>query len=122
MIERLRGVIEFSAVRIGQADAGAGTASVDDEVLTLSVMVRDEEQPLRLRLATIDSIQRSGDELLLGLRDGTRITMVSASGAALEDELVGRTRALPELTRTLRAFGSRRGRRGVRESHAGEQQ
>jgi hypothetical protein len=122
MSERALGPLPISALRVGRTDVGAATAMLDDDALTLVVRVETEERPLRLRLAAIDSLQATGDELALVLRDGTRVSLVAT--AALRDAVLDRCRSLPELTRTLRAFGSSRARRSVpggRDTDASEQ-
>jgi hypothetical protein len=123
MSERARGSIEITALRIEKTDVGAATAVIDAELLTLVVRSRagQEERPLRLKLAAIDSAQLSGDRLALALRNGTHVSIASPEAAALRDDIFARCRALPEMTRTLRAFGSRRGRSSVRETEAAEQ-
>jgi hypothetical protein len=122
MLERL-GPITVTALRVGRTEVGAASATLDDDALTLVVRVEQEERPLRLRLASIDSVHRSGEELELVLRDGTRVSLI-ASGD-FREALIDRCRTLPELTRTLRAFGSSRARRvasGGRDTDASEQQ
>jgi hypothetical protein len=93
----------------------------DHDVVTFIVRVEQEDRPMRLRFVAIDSVQHERDEVMLVLRDGREVTLVSAEGTALRDEILRRCCALPELTRTLRAFGSRRGRRSMRASEASEQ-
>lgn len=122
MAERALGPVEVRALRIGRTDVGAATAVIDDEALTLVVRAEPEEKRLRLRFVNIDSVHRAGDELELVLRDGTRVSIVAVTGSSFSDDLLDRCRSVPELTRTLRAFGSRRGRRNVRETDASEQQ
>lgn len=122
MSERALGPVSISALRVGRTDVGVATAMLDDDALTLVVPVEGEERPLRLRLTTIDSLRAAGDELALVLRDGTRVSLVAT--ATFRDAVLDRCRSLPELTRTLRAFGSSRARRSVpggRDTDASEQ-
>jgi hypothetical protein len=70
----------------------------------------------------IDRVSSSSGELSIALRDGTRLTLVCQAPDQLHDDLIVRCRALPELTRTLRGFGSRRGTRGTRRGAHGDQQ
>lgn len=121
MIDRARGPVPLTATRVGRAELGAATAAVDDEVLTIA-RAAAEEAPLRVRLANIDGVSSTHGQLAIALRDGTRLTLICESHAELHDDLLARCRALPELTRTLRGFGSRRGSRGVRDSAHGDQQ
>lgn len=120
MTESALGPVSVTALRVGRTDVGAASAVLDDDALTLTVRVEAEERPLRLRLTSIDSAHRAGDELELILRDGTRVSLVAEG--AFREAILDRCRSLPELTRTLRAFGSSRRRTGGRESHASEQQ
>jgi hypothetical protein len=116
MNERVHGPVEVPALRIGRTDVGAATALVEDDALTLSVRVEGAERTLRIRFTAIDSIHSTSEELELVVRDGTRVTIAAPAGSSFSDELLGRCRTLPELTRTLRAFGSRRARPGAPNS------
>jgi hypothetical protein len=126
MNERVHGPIRVPALRIGRTDVGAATALVEDDALTLSVHVDGAERTLYIRFTSIDSIHAAGDDLELVVRDGTRVAIAAAAGSSFSEELLGRCRTLPELTRTLRAFGSRRARPGApnsaRDTGDGEQQ
>ena len=113
----------LSALRVGRTDVGSASAQLDDDVLTITVRVESEERSLRIRLATIDSARLSGNELELILRDGTRVMLVAAP--EFREAILDQCRSLPELTRTLRAFGSSRARTstpGGRSTDASEQQ
>ena len=48
--------------------------------------------------------------------------LTSDAAAQICDELLLRCRSLPELTRALRAFGSRRGHRSMRATAAADQE
>lgn len=117
----VRGPIQLSATRIGRTELGAGTATIDDEALSVATESSDDA-PLRIRLGSIDAVSLSGDEITLALRDGTPIVLTSEQAPKLSAELLARCRTLPELTHALRAFGSRRGRRGFRDSAPTDQQ
>ncbi|HEY4303494.1 MAG TPA: hypothetical protein VGM82_03455 [Gemmatimonadaceae bacterium] len=116
-----RSSIAISALRVDRAHAGAATAVFDDDLVTFFVRVAHEDRPMRLRFVAIESVELTDGEVAVALRDGRRVTLVSSEGETLRDELLRRCRTLPELTRTLRAFGSRRGRRSTRETEASEQ-
>ena len=123
MTERTHGPVPITSLRVGRTDLGAATAVIDDEALILTVRVEGNERGLRLRFANVDSVHGSGEEIDLVVRDGTHVTITAPED--VRKEIVGRCRALPELTRTLRAFGSSRGRRvapGGRTTDASEQQ
>lgn len=118
------GAVSVTATRIGRTDLGQGSAMVDDDALTVVVRGATHERPIRIPLSYVDgaALSQGVDELTLSLRDGTRITLVSPSSTELRNELFAHCRALPELTRALRTFGSRRGNRTSRDSAASDQQ
>lgn len=120
MVDRARGPIQIAALRIGRTDVGAATALLDDDSLTLVMTIEPDEHPLRVKLSSIDSLHGNGDEIDIVLRDGTHVELRS-NETGLRDDLLDRCRSLPELTRTLRAFGSSR-RTSTRASEPGEQQ
>lgn len=122
MIDRARGPVPLTATRVGKIDLGAATAAVDDEVLTIVAQTAGDDTPLRVRLVNIDGVSSGEGRLSIALRDGTGLTLVCEAHLALHDDLLVRCRTLPELTRTLRGFGSRRGSRGRRSSAHGDQQ
>jgi len=113
--------IAIAALRVGRAEAGAATAVFEDDLVTFIVRVEHEDRPMRLRFVAIESVEHARDQVVLALRDGREVTLISSEGETLREEILRRCRTLPELTRTLRAFGSRRGRRSTRESEASEQ-
>lgn len=94
---------------------------VDSDALTV-VRTEAEDRPVRVPLATIDAVDVRDDELALALHDGSTVRLAMASANQFADHLLAHCCALPELTRTLRAFGSRRGQRASRLAGAAEQQ
>jgi len=122
MIDRARGTVSLTATRVGRTNLGSATAAIDDEALTIVASKTGEDAPVRVRLAHIDGVSSSPGQLSIVLRDGTRLTLSCDAHLELHDDLLVRCRALPELTRTLRGFGSRRGSRGVRASTHSDQQ
>ncbi|MEP6493173.1 MAG: hypothetical protein ABJF01_10885 [bacterium] len=121
-MDRPRASIGVAAIRIGRTELGQGTVAIDDDAVTIVVRDGDGERPIRLRLIAIDSAILDGDDLTVAIRDGSRVILESPSAGELRDIIVGHCRVLPELTRALRAFGSRRGSRAVRVSGPSEQQ
>ena len=122
MIERTTPPVAMAATRVGRNDLGEATAAIDDDVLVVLLRAAPEERQIRVQLSMIDTITLRGNELQISLRDGPRLTMVGKAASLLRDELAVRCRAIPELTRALRAFGSRRGHRSERASGPSEQQ
>jgi hypothetical protein len=121
MIDRSREIVELQAVHLADGELGRGTAMVDSDALTV-VGIDGDERRVRLPLATIDAVYAGDGELALSLRDGSTVRLAMAGASGFADHLLAHCCTLPELTRTLRAFGSRRGQRGSRASGASEQQ
>ena len=122
MVDRSRAAVEVTHTRIGRTDLGPSTVVVEDDALLVVVRSTAEDRPIRIPLTVIDAAPVEGDDVTLIVRDGTRITLGSPSAGKLAREIVARCHVLPELTRTLRAFGSRRGRRTAGDQEAAEQQ
>jgi hypothetical protein len=125
MSERVLGPLDIPALRIGRTDVGSAKGMIEDDALVLTVRLEGVERNLRVRFASIDSIHRTADEMEVVVRDGTSLSIAAPAESPLAAELLGRCRALPELTRTLRAFGSRRSRPGspgARDTGDSEQQ
>ena len=121
MIDRSREIVELLAVHLAEADLGRGTAMIDAEALTV-VRSEAEDRALRVPLSAIDHVGVQDDELALVLRDGTLMRLATLNATRFSDHLLAHCCTLPELTRTLRAFGSRRGQRTSRLAGAAEQQ
>jgi hypothetical protein len=122
MTERSRtpAPITIDATRVGRTDLGPSSVTVDDD--TLTIVIRSGESPTQIALAVIDELSLADSRLELRLRDGTRVVLSSPASADLRNDIVTRCRTLPELTRTLRAFGSRRRQRGPKSTAASDQQ
>jgi hypothetical protein len=121
MTTRVLGPVPVTAVRVGRTSLGAGTVRLDEDTITVTVRTAAEEHPVRISVDSINSIAMKGNELALSLRDGTHVTIESPSAGQFAKDVLIRCRAIPELTRALRTFGSRRGSRSRRESSAVEQ-
>jgi hypothetical protein len=123
MAERAHAGIPITSLRVGRTDVGSAIASIEDDALTIFVRVDGDDRALRLRFSTIDVVHVTGADVDIVVRDGRHVLF--AAPPEFRDELFTRTRAIPELTRTLRAFGSSRARRGApgaRTTDAVEQQ
>jgi hypothetical protein len=121
MSDRQRVPIGVVGIRIGRTELGQASVTVADDALMFVVRDGERERPMRMRLAAIDSVSPSEGGITLALRDGSRLTMTSDSAGELRDIILAHCRVLPELTRALRALGSRRGSRAVRTSGPSEQ-
>jgi hypothetical protein len=121
MTDRSLSPISATAVRIGRTNLGGGNIVLEDD--GISVLFRSTgDEPVRITVESIESVAVLGNELTLTLNDGAKVAF-SATGSASQfaNAILTRCRALPELTRTLRTFGSRRGTRSTRESSAADQ-
>jgi len=122
MTTRVLGPVSATGVRVGRTNLGAGTVRLDDDTITVTVRSATEDHPIRLSVDSVDSVGVAGNELVLALRDGTRVSIDSPNAGQFAMDVLSRCRAIPELTRALRTFGSRRGSRSQRDSSAAEQQ
>jgi hypothetical protein len=104
---------------------GAGSVAVDDDAITVVLSASPDDRPFRVPLSAVDAVVIDGAEVALAIDDGTRLALIvdGANGVSeLREEIIARCRAIPEMTRALRAFGSRRGHGSARASGPGEQQ
>jgi hypothetical protein len=123
MTDGSRQSVPVKATRIGDAELRGGTIVLEDDALIIVLPVNAEERPVRVPFAAIDRIGVEKDNVVVALLDGTRIDVVAESTPGeLCDHLLARCCALPEVTRALRAFGSRRRQRDRRGGGAAEQQ
>src|SRR5215467_659468 len=118
MTDRSLTPITVTAVRIGRANLGGGNIMLDDDGINVLVRATADERPVRIAVESIDSVAVLGNELTLTLNDGPKVAFAAAGAAQFATAILARCRALPELTRTLRTFGSRRGTRSKHASTA----
>ncbi|HEX4683927.1 MAG TPA: hypothetical protein VH277_14505 [Gemmatimonadaceae bacterium] len=104
-------VFSLGALRIGRTNLGEAVLTIDDDALVFAVSGDHDELPLRVAHQSIDALRNTMSAIALTLRDGTMISIDNQPHLA--DEIIGRCQSVPELTRTLRSFGSRRGGRRV---------
>jgi hypothetical protein len=121
MADRARAPIAVTATRIGRTDLGDGSVLIDDDALIIALNATADRR-LRMVLTTVDTVSVSGDDVSITVRDGTHVVVTTAAAAQMAEALMLRCRTLPELTRALRAFGSRRGHRSTRALAAADQQ
>ncbi len=121
MIDRAPASFTVSGIRIGRTDLGAGTATIDDDAMLLELRAATDARPVRVPLDTVDGVVLEDATVTLALHDGGRLSLACAAAPDLRDATLVRCQAVPELTRALRAFGSRRGHRH-RDSAPAEQQ
>jgi hypothetical protein len=102
----------FAGKRLGPA-----TALVDEDVLRVLLLdAADGEKALQLRYESIVGIGLSDGSVMVTCRDGRGFTAATAEAPAFRQSVLAACRSLPEVTRALRALGSRRGVRGSRRN------
>lgn len=123
MTDGSRQSVPVKATRIGGAELRGGTLVLEEDALIIVLPVNAEERPVRVPFATIEMIAVETEDVIIALTDGARIEVAAESSPGeLCDHLLARCCALPEVTRALRAFGSRRRQRDRRGGGAAEQQ
>lgn len=106
-----------AAVRVGRRALGSASVLVDADALTV-VLTGDTKKTMRLPLTAIAAIALETDGLHIVLADGKALTLGGESAPVIHDRIGGRCRAIPELTRGLRALGSSRaGATALEEQH-----
>ena len=115
-----RGPFRISGADLGASALGSTTVTFDEETLTIVASSADERS-LRVRLSTIDSVHVVEKVLTMQLRDGTEVRLHGERLGELRTTVLDHCRMVPEVTRALRAFGSRRGQRTTRPTGSEEQ-
>jgi hypothetical protein len=105
---------------LGKHSMGSTTVTLDEESLTIMASAADERSA-RVRFAHIDAVHVAGTVLTIELHDGTHLRLHGDRLQELRTAVLESCRMVPEVTRALRAFGSRRGQRGARPTGAEEQ-
>ncbi|HEY4216371.1 MAG TPA: hypothetical protein VGM67_04500 [Gemmatimonadaceae bacterium] len=111
----------LTSTRIGRTNLGSGLIAVDEDAIVVMIHTSAEDRSIRVPCGAIDEIVLENGEVALRLRDGMRLSLGGEDAPGLRLELVNHCRALPEVTRALRAFGSRRGHASGRASAPDEQ-
>jgi hypothetical protein len=121
MSELARHPFPVTSTRIGRTDLGSGTVAADDEAIMVVLQTSAEDRSIRIPCAAVDDITIEAGEVALRLLDGMRLVLAGANPAELRMALVEHCRAIPEVTRALRALGSRRGHGSSRATGPAEQ-
>lgn len=108
------------SAHIGKIKLGTTTVTFDEETITIIASAGDERSA-RVRLTTVDAVHVADAVLTIELHDGTHLRLHGDRLVELRTTLLDYCRTVPELTRALRAFGSRRGQRGARATGTEEQ-
>src|SRR4051812_49401714 len=101
----------------GPSKLGAGTVLVDEDVLRLLLLESPSgEKALQIKYDSVAGVALTSGGVTVSLRDGVVLTLATRQAADLRARLLAGCRALPEVTRALRALGSRRTSRGTRRN------
>jgi len=102
----------LSGVALGRKRLGPGTALVDDDVLRLLLLDSPTgEKTLQIHYDAILGAAIGHGTVIISCKDNTSLVVTTREANALRGRLLAACRALPEVTRTLRALGSSRGSR-----------
>lgn len=121
MTDRSLTPLSVTAIRIGRTNLGEGSVVLDDDAFNLVVRASADDHAVRVQLDAVESVVAGSQEVQIGLRDGTRVTLVSAGAPRIASDILARCHILPELTSALRTLGSRRSMRGRRATAPAEQ-
>jgi methyl-accepting chemotaxis protein len=89
---------------------GPATALVDEDMLRVLLLeAGGGDKTIQLRYDSIGSVEIANASVTVKCRDGRTLVAGSEEAEALRQGLLAACRALPEVTRALRALGSRRG-------------
>ena len=109
------GSYALTMASFGGRRLGPGTALVDEDLLRVLLLdAPDGEKALQIRYETILGVGMSAGSVVVSCRDGRGFVAAADDAPAFRQGLLAACRALPEVTRALRALGSRRGAGGAR--------
>jgi hypothetical protein len=107
----------LTMVTHGGRKLGPGTALVDEDVLRVLLLdAAGADKAVHIRYDMIDAAGLSDGFVVVTCRDGRELVATTTDAPAFRQSLLAACRALPEVTRALRALGSRRGVRGSRRN------
>jgi hypothetical protein len=96
---------------------GPGTALVDEDMLRLLLTdAPDGEKAVQIRYDAVIGVGLSDGSVVISGRDGRTLVVATKEAGSFRQAVLAACRALPEVTRALRALGSRRSLRGIRRS------
>lgn len=100
---------------LGGVLLGPGTALVDEDVLRILLLdPPSSEKALQFSYDAIVGVAMGAGSIIVSLRDTRGLVATTNEPSALRARLLGACRSLPEVTRALRALGSRRRVGGTR--------
>jgi len=105
----------LSSMTLAGIAVGPGTALVDEDVLRLLLLESPTgEKALQVRYDSITGVAIGAGSVIISCRGGRGLVVATKEASSFRGRLLAACRALPEVTRALRALGSRRGARGTR--------
>jgi hypothetical protein len=111
------GSYSLTMATLGGRKLGPATALVDEDVLRILLLdATVGEKALQLRYDTMLGVALSDGAAMVSCRDGRTLVAATADASSLRQALLAACRSLPEVTRALRALGSRRGIGGTRRN------
>lgn len=111
------GSFALTMASLGGKRLGPGTALIDEDVLRVLLLdAPDGEKALQVRYDTILGVAMSDGSVVVSCRDGRGFVVATSDAATFRQGVLAACRALPEVTRALRALGSRRGIGGMRRN------
>lgn len=113
------GSFALTKATLGGKRLGPATALVDEDVLRLLLMDAGGgggEKAVQVRYDTIVAVGLGDGTVIITCRDGRDLVGSTTDAAEFRQRLLAACRSLPEVTRALRALGSRRGVGGTRRN------
>jgi hypothetical protein len=111
------GSYALTMATLGGKKLGPATALVDEEMLrVLLVDAGGGEKAVQVRYENVIGVGTADGSVVVSCRDGRNFVGATEDAAAFRHALLAACRALPEVTRALRALGSRRGAGGARRN------
>jgi hypothetical protein len=111
------GSFPLSTASLGGRKLGPATALVDEDVLRVLLLdAGSGEKAIQVRYDSIVGVGLSDGSVVVTCRDGRSLVAATNDAASFRQSVLAACRALPEVTRALRALGSRRGAGGTRRN------
>lgn len=103
--------------RLGGKPLGPATALVDEDLLRVLLLdAGGGEKAIQIRYESIVGVAIGDGSVIISCRDGRDLVAATQDGGDFRQHLLAACRSLPEVTRALRALGSRRGAGGMRRN------
>jgi hypothetical protein len=107
----------LDSVTVSGKPLGLGTALVDEDVLRVLLLdAATGEKALQVRYDSIVGVAMGDGSVVITTRDGRDLAASTSEASSFRLRVLAACRALPEVTRALRALGSRRGAAGTRRN------